>query len=189
MALRLTPLMGTTAFPDRMGDYYPELLEAGRIVQGYDVSGAMSSEMIAAVNRDFADAVWRSVFHEVLLNDYRFQRGLFDVSQFSKARGTGSEGQSVLSEFTQHSWVDQPYSVDRVRALSRTAFSLEDGPSYEYGWALIKTATALVYTIRLCHRFELAAVTDSASHFLLLTHTCKRDNLELINACVPRDGY
>ena len=35
MALQLTPLTGMTAFPDRMGDYYPEELEAGNIVQGH----------------------------------------------------------------------------------------------------------------------------------------------------------
>ncbi|MCZ6798878.1 MAG: hypothetical protein O7F12_00165, partial [Nitrospirae bacterium] len=41
MALQLTPLMGTTAFPDRMGDYYPNLLKKGRLIQGHSVSGRM----------------------------------------------------------------------------------------------------------------------------------------------------
>ncbi len=42
MALQFTPFMGATGFPDRMGDYYPELLESGRIIQGHDVSGPLS---------------------------------------------------------------------------------------------------------------------------------------------------
>ena len=77
MALQLTPMMGTTAFPDRMGDYHPELLKVGRIVQGHDVSGAMAPETVYAVNRDLADAQWRKYFQDFILNDRRFQRGLW----------------------------------------------------------------------------------------------------------------
>jgi len=33
MALQLTPTSGTTAAPDRMGDYHAELVQQGRIVQ------------------------------------------------------------------------------------------------------------------------------------------------------------
>ena len=88
MALQLTPMVGTTAFPDRMGDDHPELLKAGRIVQGHNVSGAMSSETSNAVNRDLADAQWRGLFQESLLNNYRFQRGF--ISQTTKSIGQAS---------------------------------------------------------------------------------------------------
>ena len=84
MALQLTPFMGTTAFPDRMGDYYPQLLEAGRIIQGHNVSGTLPPDVIAAVNHDLADPTWRSIFHEALSDDYRFQGTLFDESAIQK---------------------------------------------------------------------------------------------------------
>ena len=87
MALQLTPFVGTTAFPDRMGDSYPEFLEAGRIVQGHHVSGVMSPELIASVNQDLQDPLWRtSLSSSSLLKDYRFQRGLFDGSQIPASR-------------------------------------------------------------------------------------------------------
>ena len=190
MALQLTPFMGTTAFPDRMGSYYPELLEAGRIVQGYDVSGAMSSEITEAVDRDLSDTAWRSIFYKALQHNHRFQRGLFDVSQLPQPGGPGSEGTPVWSGFTQDFMMDQPYSVDTVRSLSLTALTSEEIETrYEYGWAMIKTAAALIYTIRLCHQNGLVAVTDSASHHRLLTHTCQRDRIDLANSCMSRDGY
>ena len=188
MAMQLTPLLGTTAFPDRMGDYYPELLEAGRIVQGHDVSGAMSAPVIDAVNRDLEDTRWRSIFHAALNRDRRFQRGLFDDSQLSPKENTDSKNFPVLSKLTQNFWVDRAYQVDTVKALSRTAHTAEEGLRFEYGWALVKTAAALIYTIRLCHQLELVAVTESPSHYQLLTRTCNRDNLELAISYVPREG-
>ena len=189
MALQLTPFMGTTAFPDRMGDYYPELLETGRIVQGHNVSGSMSRTVIDAVDRDLADSLWRSLFHAALQHDYRFQRGLFGVSELPRIGSSVAGHTSVLSKFASNHWPDKPYRVDTVKTLSRTSFTQEDGPGFEYGWALVKTAAALVYTIRLCHQFELSAVTDSPSHSRLLAQTCERDHLELSNACVAREGY
>ncbi len=189
MALQLTPLMGTTALSDRMGDYYPGLLKAGRIVQGHDVSGSMSPEVASRVNRDCADPQWRQLFHGALRSDYRFQRGLFDESQLPRAGSMGSDNSSVLSAFTQDHWVDRPLQVDTVQALSRTRLSGEDGSRFEYGFALIKTAAALIYTIRLCHQLNLAAATDSASHHRLLAQTCERDGIALANSCVKREGY
>ena len=62
MALQLTPLVGTTAFPDRMADYFPDLFKAGKIVQGHVVSGPMNAQVSDAVDRDLADAHWRSRF-------------------------------------------------------------------------------------------------------------------------------
>ena len=72
MALQFTPFMGATGFPDRMGDYHPELLESGRIIQGHDVSGPLSPTMVAAVNQDLADPLWRSIVHGALKDDRRF---------------------------------------------------------------------------------------------------------------------
>nr|MBI3613820.1 hypothetical protein [Nitrospirota bacterium] len=80
MAMQLSPMSGTTAYVDRMGDAHGELVRAGRIVQGYSVSGAPDAEIVAAVNRDLADPIWRSLFHEALQENRRFQRGLLDLS-------------------------------------------------------------------------------------------------------------
>ena len=89
MALRLSPMMGTVAVSDRMGDDYPELLHTGQIVQGHSVSGAMSLDMMAAVDRDLRDPTWRSCFHERLRSNPQFQRGFVRPSddQFFKFQG------------------------------------------------------------------------------------------------------
>lgn len=189
MALQLTPFMGTTAFPDRMGDYYPELLAEGRIIQGHTVNGPMDTEIVAAVNRDLADSRWRGIFHEALQNDYRFQRGLFGVAQLSREQDSKSDDSSVLSQFTSPAWRDRPYQVKTVKDLSRRAFTEEDGPAYEYGWALIKTTASLVYTIRLCETLKVVAATDSSAHSQLLTCTCQREGRQLTNSCISREGY
>lgn len=189
MALQLTPLMGTTAFPDRMGDYYPELLASGRIIQGHDVSGSMNTEVVAAVNLDLVDSQWRGLFHEALQEDYRFQRGLFDVSQLSQGRNADSDDSSVLSDFTQSDWRQRPYQVETVKTLSQRAFTEEDGPAYEYGWAMIKTSASLVQTIRICFELKLVAATDSSAHAQLLTCTCEREGIQLTNSCIHREEY
>jgi len=187
MALRLTPFIGTTAFPDRMGDYYPQLLEAGRIIQGHNVSGTLHPDVIAAVDRDLADPTWRSTFHEALSNNYRFQRTLFDESDIQK-RGDSIEGSS-LPAFGTPDWPEKPFSVGSVKALSRQSIHHEDNPVFEYGWALLKASAALTYTIRLCHRLHVAAVTDSVSYHRLLTRSCQRERSEFSNFCIKREGY
>jgi len=189
MALQLTPLVGTTAFPERMGDYYPQFLEAGQIVQGHQVSGSMSPEVISAVNRDLADPPWRSIFHEALKSDHRFQRGLFDVSQIKQPGSSESPDSPGWLAFTNSDWVDRPLQVDTVQTLSRTRLSGEDGSHFEYSIALIKTLAALIYTIRLCHQLNLVTVTDSASHHRLLARTCEREGIDLANSCMKREGY
>lgn len=189
MALQLTPLMGTTAYPDRMGDYYPELLTSGRIIQGHDVSGPMNAEVMAAVNRDLEDSKWRGLFHEALQENYRFQRGLFDVPQLSKRGDSKSDDSSVLSMFTSPDWRTRAYQVETVRTLSRRAFTEEDGPAYEYGWAMVKTSASLVQTIRICQEWKLVAATDSSAHAQLLICTCEREGIQLTNSCIPREGY
>ena len=181
MALQLTPFVGTTAFPDRMGDSYPEFLKAGRIVQGHNVSGSMSSELIASVDQDLQDPFWRKSFHEFLVRDYRFQRGLFDKSQIPQI-GTSNNGvTSVLLEFGPPDWINRPYRVGTVQTLSRKTLTPEDSPWFEYGFALIKTSASLIYTIQLCQQRNLVAVTDSISHHRLLARTCMREQIDLAN--------
>ena len=192
MALQLTPFMGTTAFPDRMGDYYPDLLDAGRIVQGHNVSGALQPDMIAAVDRDLADPAWRAIFHDALSDDYQFQRTLFDEAEIRK-RGNGDSVEiPLLSGIRTPDWQTTPFSVESVKALTRQTRRTrphQHDPKFEYGWALVKTSAALAHTIQLCRQLRGAAVTDSASHHRLLAQSCYRERIGLSNACVKRKGY
>ncbi len=189
MALQLTPFMGTTAFPDRMGDYYPELLDTGRIIQGHNVSGALQPDMIAAVDRDLADPAWRAIFHDALSDDYQFQRTLFDEADIRKRENGDSLEIPVLSGFRTPDWQTTPFSVESVKALSRRSRPRHHNPGFEYGWALVKTSVALAYTIQLCRQLQGTAVTDSASHHRLLAQSCYRERIELSNSCLNREGY
>lgn len=189
MALQLTPFMGTTAFPDRMGDYYPQLLEAGRIIQGHNVSGTLHPDMIAAVDRDLADPTWRSIFHDALSDDYHFQRTLFDESDIRKRENGDSVEIPLLSGFKTPDRQTTPFSIELVKTLSRSSFPHKGNPAFEYGWALVKTSAALTYTIQLCRELDATAVTDSASHHRLLTQSCYRERIGLSNSCVKREGY
>ena len=189
MALQLTPMMGTTAFPDRMGENHPEILKAGRIVQGYKLSGSMKTETMSAVNRDLADHQWRHLFQESLVNDRRFQRGLFADPQDSKTQQADAQHDPEWLQYRGIEWADTPFQVETVQTLSRHRLQGKEAAYFEYGWALIKTAASLTYTIQLCHRLDLVAVTDSASHYHLLAQTCERDKIMLKNSCMKREGY
>ena len=70
MALQLTPFSGTTAYADRMGGTFPDLMAAGRIVQGYAVSGPLTEASRLALDHDLADALWRHRFHRLLRCQY-----------------------------------------------------------------------------------------------------------------------
>ena len=70
MALQLTPMSGVTAFQDRMGMSFQDLVESGRLVQGYDVSGPFSSLVAAAIDRDLHDPIWRATLEEGYLFEY-----------------------------------------------------------------------------------------------------------------------
>ena len=188
MALRLTPLMGTTAFPDRMGDYYPQYLKTGRIMQGYDLNGSMTAETTSAVNQDLSDPSWRHRFHESILNDHRFQRGLFPDPQ-DITGPTQSENSPIWLQFQEERWENELLDVEVVQALSRKRLEGQQARQFEYGWAMIKTAASLIYTIKLCHQLKLIAVTDSTAHYHLLAQTCRRDHTELENDCLKREGY
>ena len=189
MALQLTPMMGTTAFSDRMGDYHPECLKAGRILQGYDLSGSIKPETVLAVNRDLTDGQWRHLFQEALLNNRRFQRGLFADPQDSKTQQGHTQHDPEWLQFCEMEWENTPFDVAMVQIMSRHRLQGKEATRFEYGWALIKTAASLIYTIQLCHQLNLVAATDSASHHRLLAQTCERDQIDLENSCVKREGY
>ncbi len=189
MALQLTPMSGTTAYQDRMGHYHPRLVETGRIVQGYSVSGPLDADVVSAVDRDLADQVWRTIFHGGLRDDRRFQRGLFDLSHSFAVAGSAVPGPAALLRLLEEPRAAQACSVELVRTLSRPRLAPDDGYAYEYTLALVKTSAALVYTVRLCRQHGLDAVTDSDVHFRLLERTCSRDGISLQNRRIVREGY
>ena len=179
MALQLTPLMGTTAFPDRMGDYYPDFLKTGRLIQGHSVSGRMSEETISAVNRDLADPHWRSTFHEALQSNLRFQKGLFDHDR----------DKEILENISRTEGARIFYDVAKIQNSSGKRLTADQELAFEYGFALIKTSVSLVYTVHLCQQLQLVAVTDSEAHFQLLTRTIDREHIHLNNTLVRRENY
>jgi hypothetical protein len=189
MALQLTPMSGTTAYQDRMGQYHPELVETGRIVQGHAVSGPLDADTIVAVDRDLSDRTWRAVFHDGLANNRRFQRGLFDLSHSIVVGGSTVPGPAALLRLLEERRMTQPCSVKQVQALSDRRLASDEGYEYEYALALVKTSASLAYTIRLCRQHGLEAVTDSEVHFKLLELTCAHDGLSLENRLIIREGY
>jgi hypothetical protein len=189
MALQLTPMSGTTAYQDRMGQYHPELVVTGQIVQGYHVSGPLDADAVSAVNLDLADKTWRGIFHHGLRDDRRFQRGLFDLSHSFVVGGSTVPGPAALLRLLEDTRMGQACSVEQGQALSRRRLPSEESYEFEYVLALIKTSAALVYTIRLCQQHGLDTVTDSEIHFRLLERTCVREGLSLGNRLVVREGY
>ena len=189
MALQLTPMSGTTAYQDRMGQYHPELIATGQIVQGYSVSGPLDADAISAVDRDLADKTWRAAFHHGLTNNRRFQRGLFDLSHSVAVGSSTVPGPAALLRLLEERRTTQACSVKQVQILSSRQLTSDEGYEYEYALALVKTSSALTYTIRLCRQHELEAVTDSEIHFTLLKQTCAREEISLANRQVVREGY
>lgn len=189
MALQLTPMSGTTAYQDRMGQYHPDLVKTGQIVQGYSVSGPLDTDAVSAVDRDLADRTWRNIFHDGLKNDRRFQRGLFDLSHSFAIGGSTVPGPAALLRLLEQKRTTQVCSVKQVQVLSSRRLAPDEGYEYEYALALVKTSAALVYTIRLCRQHDLEAVTDSEVHFKLLRQTCAREGMSLENRLVVREGY
>lgn len=189
MALQLSPMTGITAYHDRMGDQFPELVESGRIVQGHQVSGPLPEPLQLRVDRDLADTQWRAQFHRALHEDRRFQRGLFDLAHAMRIGPATVPGPAALLELLRDDYARSPFDVAAIRALSRSPLTMLDAYRFEYGLALLKTAAALSYTINLALAFELAAVTDSPPHHALLERTRAREGIHLQNLCVPREGY
>ena len=189
MALRLTAMAGTVAMRDRMGDHHPELLKSGRLVQGYDVSGPIDGALRDAADRDLADAGWRSIFHDGLRDDRRFQRGLFDLSHSMIVGGRPVPGPAALLRLIETKRVSDAWSVDRVETLAGGRLEEDAGYAFEYGLALVKTAAALAQTVRLAREHALITATDSPIHDALLRRTCERDNIPIAIRFIVRDGY
>ena len=167
MALQLTPMCGTMAFPDRISDQYPDLYVTGRIVQGHNVSGPISAEMGERIDVDLADRDWRQMFHLALRDESRFRRG-FDE------RG---EDAAVFASWLDARWAASPLSLAEVRRMSGLKY--DPGRAFEYGMMLVKTSAALWYTIQFCQRHALEAATDSPAHDRLLKRTLTRDHVQL----------
>jgi hypothetical protein len=169
MALQLTPMCGTMAFPDRISDHYPDLYAQGRIVQGHRVSGALSAEMGDRIEKDFADREWRQIFHSALRSEPRFRRGFAE-------RG---EDAAQFASWLDKRWAAYPISLAEVRRMSCLKLDPERALALEYGLMLVKTSAALWYTIKLCRPHALEAATDSRAHDRLLNRILTRDRLQL----------
>ncbi|MDQ6734916.1 MAG: hypothetical protein M3Z35_12540 [Nitrospirota bacterium] len=189
MALQLTQMSGTTAYADRMGERHADLVKSGLIVQGYSVSGPLDQQMISAVNRDLNDATWREQFHHALINDRRFQRGLFELMHGMLIGGTLVPGPAAWLRLIEKQRQTQPYSVEMLQKLSDGRLDLNEGYDYEYALALVKTSAALHYTFRLAIRHALEAVTDSKAHYDLLERMRTRDRLTLQHQWIAREEY
>ena len=189
MALQLTSMSGMTAFQDRMGMSFPELIKSGRLVQGYNVSGPLPLSVAATVVRDLHDPVWRARFHTALCRDRRFQRGLFEPSHSLRIGNSLVPGPAALLRLMDDSFRQHVYDLDRVRGLSKSSMTLEEGYQFEYGLALVKTSASLVYTQTLALAHQLQPVTDSFSHFALYAQSCIRENWPRTNHLLIRAGY
>jgi hypothetical protein len=189
MALQLTPMSGMTAFQDRMGMSFPDLVESGRLVQGYDVSGPLPPTLAAAIDRDLCDPLWRAYFHRALRLDRRLQRGLFEPSHSLRIGDSLVPGPAALLRLMGDSFRQQAYDLGRVRSLLNKSITLEDGYHCEYGLALVKTSASLVYTQTLALAHQLQPVTDSPAHFALYAQSSVRENWPRINHLLTRAGY
>jgi hypothetical protein len=177
MALQLTPMSGTMAFPDRISDHCPDLYAQGHIVQGHNVSGPISAEMAVRIDRDLADRDWREIFHLAL----RYQ------TRFRQAFAEHGENAAQFASWLGERWAACPMSLAQVRQMSCLKLDRERALAFEYGVMLVKTSAALWYTIQLCQRHALEAATDSAAHDRLLKRILTRDRLQLATYLWRRD--
>src|SRR5688572_30891466 len=189
MALQLTSMSGMTAFQDRMGMNFPDLIKSGRLVQGHDVSGPLPPSVEAAIDRDLHDPLWRAHFHMALCRDRRFQRGLFEPSHSLRIGESLVPGPAALLHLMNDSFRRRDCDLTQVRTLSKKSDSLDEGYQYEYGLALVNTSASLVYTHTLALTHHLQPVTDSAAHFSLYAQSCTRENWPNINHLLIRTGY
>jgi hypothetical protein len=189
MALQLTPMSGMTAFQERMGMSFPDLIESGRLVQGYDVSGPLPPIVAEAIDRDLRDPLWRASFHTALRRDRRLQRGLFGPSHSLRIGDSVVPGPAALLRLMDDSFRQQAYDLCRVRALSKDSLTLEEGYQFEYGLALVKTSASLVYTQILALAHQLQPVTDSPAHFALYAQCCVRESWGRTSLLLIRVGY
>lgn len=189
MALQLSPFSGTTAYADRMGGTFPELVTTGRLIQGHHVSGPLNDVSQISIDRDLTDSRWRALFHTALREDRRFQRGLFDPAHAMTIGRDTLPGPAALLRLMDENFLHLPFTVKAVQQLSREQLSGDDAFRFEYGLALVKTAAAQYHTIQLAHTLQVTAATDSPAHFQLFGHTLTRENERLPNHLVIRAGY
>ncbi len=189
MALRLYRFSGTTAYFDRMGDAFPDLVKSGRLVQGHQVSGSLNQEARVAINEDLGDAEWRALFHRGLREDRRFLRGLWDFSHAAKIGPELIPGPAALLALLDERYQEEEISVEQLQRADGIPRSVEAGYRLEYGSALMKTATALHHTMKLAHQLHIATVTDARIHYDLLERSCRRSGKALENILIPRHDY
>jgi len=189
MALQLSPFSGTTAYADRMGGTFPELVTAGRLVQGHNVSGPLNDAGRFLIDRDLTDVRWRRLFHEAIRGDRRFQRGLFDPTHAMTVGRDVVPGPAALLRLMHEEFLYQSFTVEAVQQLSRQRLTGNEAFRFEYGLALVKTAAAQYYTIHLAGIHHLTVSTDSSAHFQLLSSTLDREDQRLPNHLVIRAGY
>ncbi len=189
MAIQLSPFSGTTAYADRMGGSFPELVTTGRLVQGHNVSGPLSDASQISIDRDLADVRWRTIFHEAIREDRRFQRGLFDPTHAMTVGQDVLPGPAALLRLMDESFLHQPFTVKTVQLLSCERLRGNDAFRFEYGLALVKTAAAQYYTMQLAHTLQVATATDSPAHFQLFSQSLEREHVRLSNHLVVRTGY
>ena len=189
MAIQLSPFSGTTAYADRMGGTFPELVTTGRLVQGHNVSGPLSDTSRISIDRDLADIRWRALFHAAIREDRRFQRGLFDPTHAMTIGRDTLPGPAALLRLMDENFLHQPFTVKVVQQLSCARLSGDDAFRFEYGLALVKTAAAQCYTIQLAHNLQVTAATDSPAHFQLFGRALDRENERLPNHLIIRTGY
>ena len=188
MAIQVSPLCGTTAFPERMGDSFPDLLTSKRLVQGYNVSGPLNLDTCTAVDRDLTDSTWRALFHRALVENRRFQRGLFDGADITGHDNDGIAEPALMARLQDVSFETTPFTVARIRELSRRRPIGREADLFDYGLALLKTSASLVYTIQLAMAEQLAVATDSRAHFTLFTRLVERTGVTIENRSVEHSA-
>jgi len=142
-----------------------------------------------AIDRDLHDPLWRTRFHTALRLDRRFQRGLFEPSHSLDIGGSLAPGPAALLRLMDNSFRQYPLDLDRVKILSNSLLTLEEGYLFEYGLALVKTSASLVYTQTLALAHQIQPVTDSPAHFSLYAQSCARENWPSTNYLLLRAGY
>jgi len=204
MALQLTPFLGTTAFQDRMGDSFPQLVAEGRLVQGYPTSGPLDDDMENAVDQDLADPVWRNLFHHSFREYRRFQRGLFDPSHGIAIGRTMVPGPAALLQLMNPMRAASAVTVESVRSWSaggkgasrhakggvgETNACRPECYEFEYGLALIKTAVSNLWTVRIGCSRDLTVATESVGHYDLLQRTLHRSGVKLANHLIAKTDH
>ncbi len=186
MAVQISPFCGTTAFPERMGDSFPDLLTSKQLVQGYNVSGPLNPNTCIAVDHDLTDSTWRALFHRALVENRRFQRGLFDGADITGRDKDGAAEPALMVRLKDVSFETAPFTVAGIRELSRRRPIGREADLFDYGLALLKTSASLVYTIQLAIAGRLAVATDSRAHFTLLTRLVERTGATIENRLVEQ---